>query len=275
MEPLRIRNQQQKAAHLAWRITNLGQTADIYLYDQIGVDFWGDGLSAADFVRDLRALDVATINLHINSPGGYIDDALAIYNSLQQHPATITAHIEGIAASAASFVAMAADQVLIAPHASIMIHDAMSFVGIVDMANVQEIDRIISDLSSMRGLLDAESNNIASIFAERAGGTTAMWRDRMRANGNLGTSYIGQAAVDAGLATDIETAPSRAAAAASSRMQNRTEPASQVDPATPAEEGPEEEIDISLIPPLANGYKPPLPDFTRLVTANMPARQKE
>src|SRR4051812_48224201 len=95
-----------------YRMVNKGNSAgEIYLYGIIGVskdNFFGiDGISAKDFADDLKSLgDVKTIDLRINSDGGVVDDARAIYNLLVSHSATINVHIDGIAASAASFVAM-------------------------------------------------------------------------------------------------------------------------------------------------------------------------
>lgn len=183
---------------LSWRFQNArAGEADIDIFDVIG-DPWGEGTSASEFVKELRGLkSVSRINLHINSPGGYVNDALAMYAALQQHPAEVVAYIESQAASAASFVAMAADKVVIHKNAEIFIHDAHGLV----MGNAKDA-RVLADL------LDEQSDNIASIYAEKAGGTTTEWRDRMRAN-DFGTSYRGQAAVDAGLADEVMAAPVR------------------------------------------------------------------
>ena len=114
--------------YLGWRIQNAdSEEADIDIFDVIG-DPW-EGITAKDFVTELRAITASKINLHINSPGGYVDDALAMYTAIQQHPADVTAYIESVAASAASFVAMAADKVVIAKNAKIMIHDAHGQIG--------------------------------------------------------------------------------------------------------------------------------------------------
>ncbi len=76
---------------------------EIYIYDEIG--YWG--VTARQFVNDLKALgDVTHINLHINSPGGDVFDGIAIFNALKHHGASITVHIDGLAASMASVIAM-------------------------------------------------------------------------------------------------------------------------------------------------------------------------
>ncbi len=237
-------------ARLGWRVQNLSaDAADIDIFDVIG-DPW-EGTTAKDFISQLRDINAPNINLHINSPGGYVTDGLAMYSAIQQHPANVTAYIEGQAASAASFIAMAADNIVIAKHAQVMIHDASGFA----IGNA-------ADFRAMVDILEEESQNIANIYAERAGDTAADWRNRMQANNGIGSSYRGQEAVDVGLADEVMAMPKKAP------MQN-AQPMRVI-----AQADPIEDIPLDLIPPLANGYKPPLPDFTRLVAANLPASTK-
>jgi ATP-dependent protease ClpP protease subunit len=182
---------------LGWRVVNAAASpreADILLFDVIGGDgFWEDGTTAADFVKELIDLkgNVDLIRFHINSPGGYVDDALAMYQAILDHPATTEAHII-TAYSAASFVALAADKRLIAKTGKVMIHDALTYA----YGNA-------SDMRALADRLDAESENIASIYADRAGGQPADWRSRMQANGKNGTEYRGQQAVDVGLVQEL------------------------------------------------------------------------
>lgn len=183
-----------KPARLGWRVENATAKgeADVYVYDVIG-DPWGDGTLASDFVRELNALDVNQINLHVNSPGGFVNDAIAMYNALLGHRAQVTAYIDGSADSAASFLVQAADKRIIAKNASMTIHEGHALV----MGNA-------ADMRAAADQLDESSNNIADIYASRAGGTVADWRERMLANGGTqGTTYRGQAAVDVGLADEV------------------------------------------------------------------------
>ena len=178
---------------LSWRIQNAASdVADVDIFDVIG-DPWGDGVQAADFVQQLRGLDASTIRLHINSPGGYIADALAMFAAVQSHPARIEGYVTGIAASSASFLLQAADWRVVAKNSSILIHDGHALA--------------MGDAATFRALadeLDEASDNIASIYAERAGGTVAEWRERMRAGAaNHGTNYRGEAAVEIGLADEV------------------------------------------------------------------------
>lgn len=92
---------------------------DIAIYDEIG--FWG--IYAVDFKNLLDSYrDVKTINLSIHSPGGSVFEGLAIYNMLRNHPATVNVHIDGLAASIASVIAMAGDSITIPENAFLMIH---------------------------------------------------------------------------------------------------------------------------------------------------------
>jgi ATP-dependent protease ClpP protease subunit len=233
---------------LSWRVLNAtASTVDVDIFDVIG-DPWGEGTTGADFVKEMRALDPnAGVRLHINSPGGYVNDALAMFAAIQGHPGEVTAYVESQAASAASFVAMAADRVVIAKHAQIMIHDAHGLA----LGNA-------ADMRALAAMLDEESDNIAAIYAGKTGEEPSVWRDRMRANGGIGSTYRGQAAVDIGLADEVGVA-SRNVVVGRIAAQ-ATEPA----PETPV-------IDPALIPPLANGYRKPIPaDLSRLVAANIP-----
>jgi ATP-dependent protease ClpP protease subunit len=167
-----------------------GDTADLYIYDEIG--YWG--VTASDLLNELSALTATTINVRINSPGGDVFDGIAIYNALLSHPATVNTTVDSLAASAASFIAMAGETVTMAPHSQMMIHDA-SGLAIGNAA----------DMRQMADLLDRISDNIASMYSERAGGTTKAWRTAMTAE----TWYSAQEAVDAGLASAVGPVPSR------------------------------------------------------------------
>jgi ATP-dependent protease ClpP protease subunit len=158
-----------------------GQPAQVWIYEEIG--FWG--ITAECFVEDLQRITAPEIHVHINSPGGEVFDGLAIYNALRSHPATVTCIVEGLAASAASFIAMAGSTVLIARAGFMMIHDAMTFA----FGNPAE-------LRELADFLDKVSDSIADIYAQKAGGDIAQWRPLMQEE----TWYTGQEAVDAGLA---------------------------------------------------------------------------
>jgi len=97
------------------------QVAEIFIYDEIG----GWGITAKEFIDELNALDdsIQTIDLRINSPGGSVFEGNAIYNALKRHPATVNAHIDALAASMASVIALAGDSVTMAANGLYMIHN--------------------------------------------------------------------------------------------------------------------------------------------------------
>lgn len=168
-----------------YRVRNAADRAEILIYGPI--DDW-DGVSASAFVRELRAITASAIDLHINSPGGLVFDAIAIHAALKNHAATVDVYVDGLAASAASFVAMAGDTVTVEKPAKLMIHDANGLV----LGNA-------ADMRQMADLLDELSDTIAGIYADRAGGSVASWRDAMRAE----TWYSAADAVAAGLADKV------------------------------------------------------------------------
>lgn len=106
------------------RITGKGskkkKAATMYLYD--AVSFW-TGNDARSFQRILAETDAEEIHLHINSPGGSVFEGVTIFNLLSDHPADVTVHIDGIAASIASVIALAGDTVNIAENGMVMIHN--------------------------------------------------------------------------------------------------------------------------------------------------------
>ncbi|MFD5564522.1 head maturation protease, ClpP-related [Kitasatospora griseola] len=174
-----------------YRISNNAGSgpAVVHIYDEIG--FWG--VTAADFVRDLAAVRASEIELHISSPGGEIFDGIAIANSLKSHPATVTTYVDSLAASIASVIALAGDRIVMAPNSQMMIHDGSSLC----VGNA-------ADMREMADMLDRQSDNIASVYATKAGGTVEEWRTRMTAE----TWYTAEEAVAAGLADEVASAHS-------------------------------------------------------------------
>jgi ATP-dependent protease ClpP protease subunit len=163
------------------------------IYGPIG-DSFGDGVTAASFVKDLADITTAAIDLHINSPGGYVFDGVAIFTALRDHEATVDVSVDGVAASAASFVAMAGDTVVMSKPAKLFIHDAQG-LAVGNAETMREMADVLDDLS----------DTIAGIYADRAGGDVGSWRAAMRTE----TWYSASQAVDVGLADRVsgDTAP--------------------------------------------------------------------
>jgi len=169
--------------------------AEVWIYDEIG--YWGT--PASDFCKALAELDAEEITVRINSPGGEVWDGLAILNALRDHPATITCKVDGIAASAASFIAQAGDRIVMGRQSQMMIHDA-SGLCLGDAA----------DMQAMAVTLDSLSDVIASVYNDRAGGGVKVWRKAMQAE----TWYSADEAVAAGLADEVAKLPAKEEAAA-------------------------------------------------------------
>lgn len=109
-----------------FNIVNADGEATVYLYDVIVSDSYWGGVSATDFVRQINELKVDTIHLRINSPGGEIFAAQAMCQAIRENSAKVIAHVDGYAASAASWLALACDEVLISEGGYFMIHKAMT-----------------------------------------------------------------------------------------------------------------------------------------------------
>lgn len=155
---------------------------ELSIYDEIG--FWG--ITASDVARDLAAFTGQRVTVRLNSPGGEVFDGIAIFNLLRGHVGGVDVVVDGLAASAASFIAMAGETVTMRPHSRMMIHDA---IGIC-FGNAQ-------DMLDTASLLDDLSENIAGIYAGRAAakasaagddeeaaaaaGDVKAWRKRMKA----------------------------------------------------------------------------------------------
>lgn len=168
-----------------FRIDNAA-TPKVYVFGLIG----GWRMPADQFVKAVHAIQAPAIDVHINSQGGFVWDAVSMYEALRSHPGTVNGYVDGLAASAASFVLQAADNRIMAVGSRTMIHDAQ-VVGYGSPAEV----RAAADLG------DAVSNDIASIYAERAGGSIASWRSAMSAT----TWYSAGETVDAGLADRVSS----------------------------------------------------------------------
>ena len=119
---------------------------EVLIYDEIGAY----GVTAKGFLAELGALpDDAAIDLRLNSPGGSVFDAVAIYNALMRHPGEITVWIDGIAASAASYIAMAGDTIVMPENAFLMIHDPSGLV----MGTAEDMRSTAEALDKVKGSL--------------------------------------------------------------------------------------------------------------------------
>ncbi len=162
-----------------------GGRAMIDIYGEIG--YWG--VEAAVFIAELRQLDAAELEIHLNSPGGDVYEGLAIYQALVDHQAHIEMRVDGLAASIASIIAQAGDRIIMGANAEMMIHDAWGLT----VGNAEDHRRMADDL-------DRISDNLASVYATRSGlGVVGSWRQLMKDE----TWFSAQETVTAGLADEV------------------------------------------------------------------------
>jgi ATP-dependent Clp endopeptidase proteolytic subunit ClpP len=161
----------------------------ITMYDPIGYDWWtGDGVTAKRVSAALRSIGDSDVTVKINSPGGDVFEGLAIYNLLREHKGKVTVQILGLAASAASFIAMAGDEVQIARAGFLMIHN--SWTGVAGDRN--EIREVADFLEQIDG-------SLADIYAVRTGDKV----EEMSRLMDVETWMGGSAAIDAGFADSL------------------------------------------------------------------------
>ncbi len=150
-------NTDDNAASRSWyRIENKNDStvADVYIYDEIS---WL-GVDPENFVKDIAEIRSETIRVHLNTPGGYVFDGVAIYNALKNHKAKIETHIDGLAASIGSVIAMAGETIYMAENAFLMIHDPF----VIAIGNAD-------DLRKTAGLLDKIKGTLVATYAKRTG----------------------------------------------------------------------------------------------------------
>lgn len=179
-----------------WKIKNEAgsQDVELYLYGQIAEEPWRENdKSAKEFADDLLACEGKDITLRINSPGGDIFAAQAIYNVLKAYPGKVTAHIDGICASAATVVACGAGKVVMPKNALYMIHNPMACV--FDMLDAEA-------LSKMADTLEKVKETVVNVYKDRA-------RDKMSADEiirlmNEETWMSAEEALEKGLIDEID-----------------------------------------------------------------------
>jgi ATP-dependent Clp protease, protease subunit len=164
---------------------------ELLVYDSIGESFWGGGVTAEAVKQKLNeAGDVSKITLRINSPGGDVFEASAIYSLLTQHKATVECYVDGLAASAAFTIAMAADKIHISESAMMMLHNALGACF-----------GYASDMYDMAELLDKVSGTMRDIYSSKSG----MKADDVQELMNAETWMTAAEAVENGFADDVVT----------------------------------------------------------------------
>ncbi|PNK88841.1 ATP-dependent Clp protease proteolytic subunit 1 [Serratia odorifera] len=160
----------------------------ISVFDVIGQDYWGEGVTAKRIAGALRSMNGADVTVNINSPGGDMFEGLAIYNLLREYQGKVTVKVLGLAASAASIIAMAGDDIQIGRGAFLMIHNCW----VVALGNRH-------DFASMVDYLEPFDNAMADIYSARSGLDSEAVKQMMD-----GETYIGGSdAIEKGLADGL------------------------------------------------------------------------
>lgn len=157
----------------------------------IGEDYWGEGVTAKRISAALRAIGNNDVVVNINSPGGDMFEGLAIYNLLRSHSGKVTVNILGIAASAASIIAMAGDEVQMGRGAFLMIHNCWA----VGVGNRHDFAKLANDLAPF-------DTSMADIYVARSGQSNEVVSQMMDDETYIGASE----AIEKGFADNLLTA---------------------------------------------------------------------
>ena len=181
----------QKELKKYYQLTQNEDSADLYIFGDIVAYAWPDvgEQSGVTIVKQLKALNVQNINVHINSYGGDVSEGLAIYNTLREHPANITTICDGFACSAASVVFMAGDRRVMSPASLLMVHNAWT----VAMGNAEALRKTADDI---------ETITQASVEAYKRAATIS--EDEIKALMDAETWILPKEAVEYGFATEID-----------------------------------------------------------------------
>ena len=171
------------------RAANEGDDNVISIYDVIGYDFWtGEGVTSKRVAAALRRIGDREVTVNINSPGGDFFEGVAIYNLLREHPHRVTVKVMGLAASAASVIAMAGDRIEISAVSFMMVHNAW----VLAVGNRH-------DMREAAEFLEPFDDAMAELYSARAGvekKEAVAWMDEE-------TWFNGARAIEAGLADAV------------------------------------------------------------------------
>jgi len=175
------------------------QNGELVLYGFVGDSFWEQGFTAKEVVDALAEIGRETdVTVRINSGGGYVDDGIAIYNALAAHKGQVTVHVDAIAASSASLIAMAGDTIVMLEGSLMMIHNPSG----ITFGTAEDHEKTGSILEKM-------ASQMASIYAERSGNPVEDVRQAMKDELWLTAAE----AVEQGYADESQSAKAKAVAA--------------------------------------------------------------
>ena len=176
-----------------WKFRNEGEKPELMLYGEISNTSWyDDELTPGIFANDLAALNGRDLDVHINSPGGDVFAAQAIYNQLKAYPGKVTMKIDGMCASAATVIACAGDKVIMPSNTIFMIHNPKSaMLGYFDK----------TELGKISERLDAVKQTIVNVYRERV--KNALTEDEIKAKMDSESWLTAQAAKEYGFVDEI------------------------------------------------------------------------
>ena len=204
------------------------------MYGTIGEDFWSpeDSNTAKQFSQTLDEMGGKPLDIRIDSCGGDVYEGFAIASAIQRYEGQTTAYVDGIAASAASYIALMADKVVMTQYAQLMIHDASTYAW--------------GNAESLRGVIERLENvdaTIAGIIAARSG----MEVDDVRKAMDAETWYSGDSAVECGLADEVVKTEQRTAACIDELLMSRYKHAPKIEKSHDANTIPTAEKRFALL----------------------------
>ncbi|MGO4181219.1 head maturation protease, ClpP-related, partial [Paenibacillus sp. TAF43_2] len=176
----------------SFKASDNGESGDLFIYSSISSyeSWWGDVVTPKKFKEELDGLgDVKTINVFVNSGGGDVFAGQAIHSMLKRHKAKVVVHIDGLAASIASVIAMAGDVIRIPRNAMMMVHDPWTW----GEGNAKDFRKMADDL-------DAIAESIIAAYEDKTGQT----REKIVELMNAETWLSADEAVELGFADEIE-----------------------------------------------------------------------
>jgi ATP-dependent protease ClpP protease subunit len=178
------------------------KTADIYIYNDIGYF----GVSANDFKEQLLSVNAGDLNIYINSMGGEVGDGMAIYNILKRHQGKKTVHIDGMAASIASVIAMAGDEIIMPETALMFLHQPWTMTA----GNADDLQRTAEHLNKTEAA-------IIAAYTAKTGRDAALIAQMLKDE----TTLSAQEAIDLGFATALAKEEPATEFAFAGAMMNR------------------------------------------------------
>lgn len=165
------------------------KTSEITIYGVIGTSWWNESFSASDIDEAVKNAGSNDIIINLNSPGGDAFDGISIFNRLKRHEGKVTIHVDGWACSAASVIAMAADELIMGLGSMMMIHEASNIVWGTK-----------TDMRKEADVLEELEEGIIDIYMTKAN----VSREEIREKVDAETWFSAKKAVEIGFATEAE-----------------------------------------------------------------------